>query len=682
MTIPNPGEIDWLALFGEYMIKSTFVLSLALLAITLFRKRSASLRHFVLSFFFIGLLLFPVFSFFRVGWETSLLPSRAAEHGHYPAPATQELLREGTLAIELVSEKTGMGRALSSHVDGPPLSREPSPRAKGNRLWKKSLSIIWLAGAIILLLRLALGLFGAFRMTRKAQVLGDTFWKALLERFLSAIRLKRKIRLKSHSEIAIPLTWGLLRPVILIPAGHEKWTQDQRSSALLHELSHVKRADFLVMVFVRLSLALFWLNPLSWLAFRMLKREQEKACDELVLKAGIKPSTYAANLLSFRRAGGFPWTPSVALLGILGRSQLNERLVAILKQKMTVKEVKMKTKIMLALSVILAVALIGMARPSASSAENVAGSAAIAAAPANAANSSIGGESNQATEPTQEKKAEKQDEAEKIKEGKKVPIEITIKQGDKIKKIVIEKPVTIKAGPDGTVVITTSEGKELKVVKEEPGRVQIEEGDLEDVYIQAEPHVHVVTPGSEDEKRVHVVVKSVEHDKPHFTWVGKHWEFEMQDQLKEIREELKQVKEGKLDIQELEKSLQKLETDLKKLEEMPSSFTIVREKDSGNTVRKVVVEREPKNSIFTVTVEKEGGISIVCTISRAEKSREVYEKAVERVRKELPEGYTLEPEFIEKSGTMVFKIKGPEGKEAPEELVRKLVDILKQELEL
>jgi len=683
MTIPIPGEVDWLALFGEYMIKSTLVLSLALLACALFQKRSASLRHLILSLFFIGLLVFPVLSFFPVGWETPLLPARTTGPGNSPAPTGYESLDEGVLAFGIVAEKTDLGSALPKHGEGTPLSREPGPRTKGDSLWKKSLSIIWLAGVIILLLRLALGLFGASRMTRKAQVLGDSFWKALLERFLSAIRLKRKIRLKSHSEIAIPLTWGVLRPVILIPAGHENWTQDQRSSALLHELSHVKRADFLVMILVRLSLALFWFNPLSWFVFRTLKREQEKACDELVIKTGIKPSTYAANLLLFKRARRFSWNPSVALLGILGRSQLNERLVAILKQKMTFKEVKMKTKIMLAFAVILAVALIGMARPSAALSEDVAGSAAVAAGPVNAASSSVESESSQATEPKPAKEAEKQEEQEKIKPEKKAPIEITIKQGDKIKKIVVEKPTTIKAGPEGTIIISTSEGKEIKVVKERQVGVEIDEADLEDFYIYGEPHVEVVTPGSEGKKDVHVVVKTGKQAKSHLIGISEEWEHEVQSQLKEIREELKQVKEGKLGIQELEKSLDELETDLKKLEEMPSSFTIVREKDSGNTVRKVVIEKEPKKNIFfTVTVEKEGTISIVCTISRTEKSRELYEKAVERVRKELPEGYTLEPEFVEKSGTTIFKIKGPEGKEAPEKLVQKLVDVIKEELEL
>ncbi len=683
MTIPSPAEVDWLALFGECMIKSTFILSLGLLVMVLFRKRSAAFRHFVLSLFFVGLLLFPIFSFFPVGWETRLLPSRTTGPENYPAHAAHESFGEGFLAIGVVAEKTDPGSALSQHAEAPPLSQQPAARVKGGRAWKNSLAVIWFSGAIILLLRLALGLLGAFRLTSKAEFLGDPFWKVLLERFLAAIRLKRKIRLKSHSEIAIPLTWGVLRPVILIPAGHENWTEDRRSSALLHELSHVKRADFLVMVFVRLSLALFWPNPLSWFAFRMLKREQEKACDELVLKTGIKPSTYAANLLSFKRARGFSWNPSVALLGILGRSQLNERLVAILKQKMTVKEVKMKTKIMLALSVVLAVALIGMARPSVALSENAADSTIIAPAPALAASSSTEGAGSQAAEPKQENKAEKQAEQEKKKESKKVPIEITIKQGDEIKKILVEKPVTIKAGPEGTIVITTSEGKELlKVVKEGLAKVEIEEGDLEDIYIQVEPHVHIVTPESEGEKNVHVFVKTVGHEKPHLAWVGEHWEFEMQDQLRQIREELNQVKEGKLDIQELEKSLAELEAELKKLEEMPSSFTIVREKDSGKRVGKVFVDEDAKQNIFTVTVEKEGGISIVCTIRRTEKTREVYDKAVERIRKELPEGYTLAPEFIEKSGTMVFKIKGPEGKEAPEELVRKFVDILKQELEL
>jgi len=68
-----------------------------------------------------------------------------------------------------------------------------------------------------------------------------------------------------------------------------------------------------------------------------MKKEQEKACDELVLKAGVKPSIYAANLLSIKKAGQIQWNPPAAVLGAVGKSQLNERLLAILKHQLKKK---------------------------------------------------------------------------------------------------------------------------------------------------------------------------------------------------------------------------------------------------------------------------------------------------------------------------------------------------------
>ena len=89
----------------------------------------------------------------------------------------------------------------------------------------------------------------------------------------------------------------------------------------------------MIKILARLSCALYWFNPLSWFAYRWMKKEQEKACDELVLKAGVKPSTYAVNLLTIKKAGHLHWNPPSAVLGAVGKSQLNERLTAILKQQ-------------------------------------------------------------------------------------------------------------------------------------------------------------------------------------------------------------------------------------------------------------------------------------------------------------------------------------------------------------
>ncbi|MFH1572534.1 MAG: M56 family metallopeptidase, partial [Acidobacteriota bacterium] len=362
-----PGGADWLCLFLEYLIKTSLALGIALLLASMLRSRPASIRHFVLSFFLIGLLILPVFSKFRFGWDTALLPSPGSADGGMrttvrPAPPAAE---------RLTGRRSGSAAGAWSATDSPDSARPssevmllPSETVTTRGITGISLPLIWSAGFAILLLRLGLGILGAYRLTRNGEDLADPALRMLLARFFAVLRLRRAVCLKSHREVAVPFTWGFFRPVILIPAGHEQWTEDQRSSALLHEVSHIKRADFLVMLLVRLSRAVFWFNPLTWIVIRYLKKEQERACDDLVLAAGIKPSAYAAALLSFKRSSGCRSHASPAFPGLLGAASFNERLAAILREGLTCKEVTLKTKLMLAIVVILSVALIGMARPS------------------------------------------------------------------------------------------------------------------------------------------------------------------------------------------------------------------------------------------------------------------------------------------------------------------------------
>jgi beta-lactamase regulating signal transducer with metallopeptidase domain len=366
------AEVRGLGLFLEALIKSTVVLSIALIAAALLRKRSAALRHFILSVSIVGLLLLPALSLFNAGWETGLLPAWVAgprPFGIAPdagagAPA-MTLPVSGPEAAPGATGEAGRG----SRIEARPPSRAPRLTA-GLSLIVSALGpvliAVWAAGLVLLIVRLALGLAGAFRLSREASPLDGPAWQAILRRFLSMVSVRRKIRLKGHSDVAVPLTWGIVKPVVLMPAESVAWNDEERSSALFHELSHVKRVDFLVMMLVRLSLAFYWFNPLGRLALRRLQKEQEKACDELVLRAGIKPSTYAANLLSLKRSSVVHWSPSVALLGLLGTaggSPLKDRLVSILRKNPTFKEVHVRTKITLSVIVLFAVVLIGMARP-------------------------------------------------------------------------------------------------------------------------------------------------------------------------------------------------------------------------------------------------------------------------------------------------------------------------------
>jgi Tol biopolymer transport system component len=126
------------------------------------------------------------------------------------------------------------------------------------------------------------------------------------------------------------MTWGLLRPVVLLPADAENWSEERRRLVLLHELAHVQRADCLTQFLAHLACALYWFNPLTWLAARQLRVERERACDDQVLAGGVKASAYAEHLLEIARLARRASCASVAAVAMARPSQLEGRLLAVL----------------------------------------------------------------------------------------------------------------------------------------------------------------------------------------------------------------------------------------------------------------------------------------------------------------------------------------------------------------
>ena len=95
-----------------------------------------------------------------------------------------------------------------------------------------------------------------------------------------------------------PAVLGVLRPLIILPAdGPDALEDDELESLLCHECAHVARRDNLLAVIVGVVRALFWFNPLVWLAHRRLAEEREKACDEIVADNGQRAETYAQALV-------------------------------------------------------------------------------------------------------------------------------------------------------------------------------------------------------------------------------------------------------------------------------------------------------------------------------------------------------------------------------------------------
>jgi uncharacterized protein (TIGR03435 family) len=125
---------------------------------------------------------------------------------------------------------------------------------------------------------------------------------------------------------------GFWRSLIVMPPSAAHWSPDRFRVVVLHELAHVKRRDCLTQILTQMVCAIYWFNPLIWIAARKLREERERACDDFVLAAGTKGSDYAGHLLEIARTMRPRLTSPLAGAGLAmaHRSQLEGRLLAIL----------------------------------------------------------------------------------------------------------------------------------------------------------------------------------------------------------------------------------------------------------------------------------------------------------------------------------------------------------------
>lgn len=176
------------------------------------------------------------------------------------------------------------------------------------------LVLVWALGFALALLPLARGLVGLERL--RATAVPDPFVPGLY----------------TSDAVPGPITWGLMRPIIVMPAEASTWPASLRAAALAHERAHVARRDWAVHVLAWVVAAGFWFHPLVWLARRELAREAEHAADDRVLASGVRPSDYASLLLALAGApvarAALGAAPSLvgrrveAVLGVRSRSAL------------------------------------------------------------------------------------------------------------------------------------------------------------------------------------------------------------------------------------------------------------------------------------------------------------------------------------------------------------------------
>jgi len=325
-------------------LKGTVLLAAAGLLSLVLRRRSAALRHLVWLVALTGVVLMPVLTLVLPGLNVpvgALLPSQVVTAGKAEVFTVRPTQAAGPSAPQPRApvpaghaDAAAPAAVLQKPLPAAEMPVVTPPAAVIDRAeplpWSAWVLIAWLAGAAAVAAYLAVGTVSVWAMVRRARHVEGGPWGELMESLCRQRGLVRPVRLAVSEQAIIPVAWGFVRPVVLIPQAAENWPEDRRRIVLLHELAHVKRWDCLTQTLALAACVLYWFNPLAWLAARRLRIEREGACDDLVLAAGSPAADYAGHLLEIVRAMRPAAHTPLAAVAMAQRSHLESRLRAIL----------------------------------------------------------------------------------------------------------------------------------------------------------------------------------------------------------------------------------------------------------------------------------------------------------------------------------------------------------------
>ncbi len=321
----------WVPL-ADAIAKATLLLATAGLVSFVLRRGSAAARHLVWTLALLSALALPALSIALPRWQLPIV-TLTAPATTVSAPATEmSMRRPPAVRARRVADQTEPApptAAPTADAGAAPAGVFSIPQVS----WPAVLLLVWAMGAGAMLGRLGLGLLAVQWMSRRTERVTDAPWLPLARALATELGISPRIVFLRSGRAAMPMAWGILRPSVLMPADADAWPAERLRIVLLHELAHVKRRDCLTHVLAQVSCALYWFNPLAWIAARHVRTEGERACDDLVLAAGTRGADYADQLIEvarLMRSGRFPALVAGVSLAMAHRSQLEGRLMAIL----------------------------------------------------------------------------------------------------------------------------------------------------------------------------------------------------------------------------------------------------------------------------------------------------------------------------------------------------------------
>jgi len=298
----------------DYAVKVSVLLALGAVCARALRHASAASRHTVWTTVFVAMLLLPIARVVMPEWSVIQLPEWFAQAAARSPVAPVESAGSAAVAGGVPVVTAVVDRAWWSQVD----------------LWSAVIGV-WLVGVLARVLLMGAGMLGTRRLERLARPMDDERVRGRARQAAESLGVRRSIRLLAVSHDAMPVTWGVRTPRVVLPEVARAWSDERLDAVLTHELSHVVRNDALSHLVARVATAVWWWHPLVWVAARSAQLDRERACDDLVLTTGTRASDYAADLVTFVSSLQPPVADSPAVLAMARRSQLEGRVMAILE---------------------------------------------------------------------------------------------------------------------------------------------------------------------------------------------------------------------------------------------------------------------------------------------------------------------------------------------------------------
>jgi beta-lactamase regulating signal transducer with metallopeptidase domain len=350
---------DWDGGFVAVAWKSLVILTLVFAAVALCRRSPATLRHWIWTMAFVCLLALPVFVRYLPAMPPPVWINSHLSVSNFPdslkyilgnAPGQND---ERPNPVSPAQNTAAAASSAASQKVSSQASPVPSPVFG----WRKVLLAIWLAVMTVGLMRILFAQVQLRRMGGTMRICENPVALKILDTLRSGYWIRRPVKLLISEAAVTPMTWGFWRPIIALPTESIAWSDERLRAVLRHELAHVKRQDCLTQEIAHITCALYWFNPLVWLAARRMRVEREKACDDLVLNAGTRPVAYANHLVEIARQ--FSTAQFGGAVAMARPSGLEQRVTAILDDRRDRNAIGKMTVVLVAAAVFVPGLLIG-----------------------------------------------------------------------------------------------------------------------------------------------------------------------------------------------------------------------------------------------------------------------------------------------------------------------------------